>query len=272
MSIGVSLFGMFSGASAAEDAAALRAAEQERQAKFNYAKLSIAQSISDRANQIHGIWTGYYLPVETQTVQEICAQPVESPHLAVQRKRAMAEVIKASARRLKAELYCIAPQQTGVRQEAAVSVAIMQAELVTATALASTRVELARVRAKNMQRLNDRINIANGGRQHNVSTTDTMLMAARQYDKLSKEAEANSNLASQMLGRSVGLAITSGRDFLKTTNMMPNQMSGQDPIQRDTGILGFFGFGAGGKQAGNTIVNIDNSKTEENLGDVNGVY
>jgi uncharacterized lipoprotein NlpE involved in copper resistance len=229
--VAVGAIGLLNSLSAADDADILRRESQAKQAKYNLAKMEIAANIQARADAIFGVWQSYYLPVELDTLNEICSEPEAIANKLVVAQRARAELAKIYAVAKKQQAYCLTPQQIGLRLESEVSLSIRQAETTAGVIRSAVRTEEARVRLVNAQNLTNRMNIINSGRQHNASSVAALAAASAEYDQLSKAQAQNIADASRAVGRGLAMAVTNGQEILKSAKNIGSTIQYQQPIQ-----------------------------------------
>jgi hypothetical protein len=201
--------------SSADNNDRLRRQEEAKQAQFNKEKLEIADQIQARADAIIGVWTGSYLPVELATLAEVCSEPVEVARIALVSQRARGEIAKIYEIARRKELYCLTPQQVGLRLESEIMIATKQADTTAGLIRTVIKQEEARVVLVNAQRMSNKINMINPGRSQIAASTSALMAAASQYDKLSKEAAKNVEDAAYSIGRSVQAAVSNGSELLK---------------------------------------------------------
>lgn len=267
--LGISAVGLYENLSAAEDASRLGKESREKQAKYNLEKIKIAKQIQDRANQIHGIWITYYLPREIETINEICSEPLAIAHTKVVSQRAIAEISKVFAVAKKNQVYCLTPQQVGIRLESEVALSIRQADTTAGQVRIAVRTENARVNLLNKQRMASRINIINPGRRYAAETGSLLATAAAEYGALSKQESENIANASRAVGRSLAGAVTNGQEILKAVKTYGSTIRTQEPIIQEPIYKDFFERQDARVQPLNVTVNVDNTGflavNEENL-------
>lgn len=254
--LGLNLYGAYESSQAAAASAAERKKIAEKQAQYNLAKTTIAKAVQDRSNEIIGVWSGYYLPREVATVNEVCSEPVENANLDMAKYVALGEVIKVYANAKKAKTLCVAPQQIGIRQEVEVLMSIKQAQHISATQRLAVKTENARVRMKNQQRLNNKINMINAGRGHGAHSTGVLEAAAREYSDLSKQLDKDLSTAAYVMGRSLNGLVTAGQEVLKQSGAFGAMFQKQEDI-RPLMISPVTQQNDQSNNSGNTIININ---------------
>jgi hypothetical protein len=229
--LAVGAIGLFENLSAADNANALAKESKAKQAKYNLEKIKIAENIQFRADQIHNVWLSYYLPIELATVNEICSEPLVIANKEVAAQRARAEIAKIFAVAKRSQVYCLTPQQVGLRFESEVALNIRQAETTAGTIRVAVRTEEARVRLVNAQNLANRMNIINSGRGHDASSVAAVAAAAAEFEQLSKQQAKNIEDASRAVGRGLAGAFTSGQEIVKAAKNIGSTIQYQEPIQ-----------------------------------------
>jgi hypothetical protein len=213
--LAISAFGLYTSMSAADNNDRLRRQEEEKRAKYDKERLQIAAQIQDRADAVFNVWTSYYLPVELATLGEVCSEPEEVARTALVSQRARGEMAKIYAVARRRELYCLNPQQVGLRLESEILIATKQADTTSGLVRTAVKREEARAALVNAQNKSNKINMINPGRAQVAASTSALVAAARNYEKLSKEAALNVQDAAHGVGRGVQATISNGAELLK---------------------------------------------------------
>lgn len=235
--IAIGVIGLVSSMSAADSAAAASSSatkekreQQEKQAEFELAKNKIAQQIQGRANEIHNIWTSYYLPQELVTLAEVCSEPEVQPNLALVSQRAIAEASKKFSLARRSATYGLNPQHVGVRAEVEFDIATQQADTISGLVLKVVKAERERVNVVNKQNLDNRMAMINAGRGHTVNVSSGLNEAAKMYSDLSKDAQQAIANAGYVQGRALHTLVEQGKEVVKGKNPLINLLRGQDSI------------------------------------------
>jgi len=170
------------------------------------AQKSIADQIQARANDLHNIWQGSYLPCEIALLDEICSEPIRTANtFAHERRAVVGSTAKFSLAKQQLD-YCISPACVGARYEGLYQLSVEQARSEGWVAQIAKRTEVARIDVINGQRLNNRMNISVLGRNGVPNTVAAGAGAAALYQNLADQAAAAFNSASKVAGRVLQMA------------------------------------------------------------------
>jgi hypothetical protein len=197
----------------------------------------IAQRIQDRADELHGVWSGSYLPCELATLSEICSEPKRVADLNLVAQRAIAEVSKRFSVARKKALYCMPANCVGASCEIETRMAVDQARSEAWQAQASMRAEEARIDVINAQRLNNRINIIATGRNGTSQASSALSAAAGIYGKLAEQAAGAFNGAIATAGRFAAMSANGAPGGMNIGVMNTSTMGNFDGVNtsvRDT--------------------------------------
>jgi hypothetical protein len=169
-------------------------------------ELKQLQRVQDRANQIHNVWTGNYLPCELQTLAEIDAVP----KLIVAVGTISASGLNTTTQAYAQATHDIAEAGTEMCYSDACGttnrMSVARAKSQSWRIQGDLRYEETRVDSQNAQRLNDRITMINPGRNGLANALNAMGAASAIYASVAEQAEAAKGSDAYAKGRMINFA------------------------------------------------------------------
>jgi len=161
---------------------------------------AIARRIQDRADEMHALWRGSYLPGEVSLVGELTAVPVRTPAYGAVRQRTRAQFLSMLDVAKRDALRGVDTQCVGARGDITRAMDLRAAGLTAFGVEAGVRAEETRTHLLNRERIADRMHILADGRNVHHSATAVLQGAISQAQFAAQQAAGAFNGALNALG------------------------------------------------------------------------